>query len=153
MHSPLWIALLQDRQLNPQVGDKVSFRIATNLAQAKTAEKLDSPAARYGGRRATGVALVKYIGKVASLFQNGSYGFIDYEHERGMSRIFFHCSEVGKCELPMWVDIGLFAIMDLSQCNSQVCKFHLCCRAVFMQKPPMQQWPCIPKYMNWTFVV
>lgn len=85
---------LEDRQLNPQVGDKVSFRIATNLAQAKSAEKLDSPAAKYGGRRATGVALVKYIGKVASLFQNGSYGFIDYEHERGMSRIFFHCSEV-----------------------------------------------------------
>ncbi|CAD7695113.1 unnamed protein product [Ostreobium quekettii] len=85
---------LEDRQLNPQVGDKVSFRIATNLAQAKSAEKLDGPAAKYGGRRATGVALVKYMGKVASLFQNGSYGFIDYEHERGMSRIFFHCSEV-----------------------------------------------------------
>ena len=78
------------------MGDKISFRIATNLAQAKSAEKLDSPAVKYGGRRATGVSLVKYIGKVASLFQNGSYGFIDYEHERGMSRIFFHCSEVRK---------------------------------------------------------
>ncbi|CAD7695418.1 unnamed protein product [Ostreobium quekettii] len=85
---------LEDRQLNPQVGDKVSFRIATNLAQAKSAEKLDGPAAKYGGRRATEVALVRYMGKVASMFQNGSYGFIDYEHERGMSRIFFHCSEV-----------------------------------------------------------
>ncbi|GMH35324.1 hypothetical protein BSKO_03192 [Bryopsis sp. KO-2023] len=87
---------LEDRQLNPQVGDKVSFKVAINLAQAKAAERLDGPAGKFGGRRATGVSLVKYIGRVASLVSNGSYGFIDYEHERGMSHIFFHCSEVDK---------------------------------------------------------
>jgi len=85
---------LEDRQLNPQVGDKASFRIAVNLAQAKAAERLDGTRAKSGGRRATHVSLVKYMGRIASIVQNGSYGFIDYEHERGTSHIFFHCSEV-----------------------------------------------------------
>lgn len=80
--------------MNPQVGDKASFRIAVNLAQAKAAERLDGPRAKAGGRRATHVSLVKYMGRIASIVQNGSYGFIDYEHERGTSHIFFHCSEV-----------------------------------------------------------
>lgn len=78
------------------MGDKVSFRVATNLAQAKAAERMDGSQGKFGGRRATEVSLVKYIGRVASLVSNGSYGFVDYEHERGMSHIFFHCSEVDK---------------------------------------------------------
>lgn len=70
--------------------------MATNIAQAKAAERLEGPGGKSGGRRATGVSLVKYIGRIASLVSNGSYGFVDYEHERGMSHIFFHCSEVDK---------------------------------------------------------
>lgn len=48
------------------------------------------------------------MGRVTSMVQNGTYGFIDYDHERGTSHIFFHSSEVGKNESLVNDDIVQF---------------------------------------------
>lgn len=91
---------LQDNSLNPGSGDKVTFKVATNIATAKAAEMAAGPNSKYAGRRAVGVTPVAQEGMTVSI--TGSSGLIEFSQDQPydiqdrdrQQRIPFQISEV-----------------------------------------------------------